>query len=595
MKKLIICTLWVLGWCGTPAFAQIQMTVKGKAVEVCPPKFSPAMPLPGAPAPHRNYFWIFSDGTFSQDSAVEKSFAQPGTYDVLLYTTDSYSTGGPPPPVGGEITMTDSVDDPRGRNVTLRPEWVVPLGITSNRSLMLRGGRSLHALVPDEPTILVVSYGNPGEVEISEGELRVDFELPSRLDSLVSLEAHHAFHGERLQDREEEGNPIRIHYENLQPGEQRNLFLVISTQVMPDSTFSSPEIPMKVTHSPSGDTQEVAESSLWLTVAEDPNRIRVDRRVLPWRKRNPNWLEYTVEFQNVGMGPANNIQILVQDEQGALDFSRIEVVSWYPPAPKAEHFPTSPSLLHTQPQKDGNGATFLLHNVYLPGLNQPNDVQEDSTMGYVTFRVPTSRVYQPMAKVKAVIKFDLQKAIETRPVRTRLVRDQRLKVAVAPQLMAKTPGALLNGVGEINSSEWGWNVQLSLEPFQPKGWYWLPQVSVEQLSILGDNGRMSWLQIGGSPFNAHRKVAEIVRVGLGVNTHFVLSTTEQYVPSGGGDLVVARGWPIVVGSYLHAEVRPFRRGLAAWGRIQHVYADYLAPTSISPHQLGAQMGLSFTF
>ncbi|MEL6535881.1 MAG: hypothetical protein AAFQ98_10740 [Bacteroidota bacterium] len=591
---------------GLPLRAQQIVTqVQGNQITYSVQGQPPPVPLVGAPAPRRGYLWIFDDGTYSQDSVAVKQYAQPGNHSVALYTNDKYGNGGPPPPA----YANSGINAGGIGNMPIGHTALGYVRITSNRVVQ----QDLHALVPEEHTVMILTYGNPSSQPKGPGHVVVGFNPDDLPDQAQELDTTHQYFRETIEVKSSypQGLPrpssggflsgptlnfddyIHIQYDSLGAGEERNIFLVMNTILEPDSTTNITRFPMKAWHVLDQNTQlssqQGTETDLLVAFAEDPNRILVNEKRAPWYSRRPQQLEYTVQFQNEGSGPASVIKIDVTGN-GSLDFNNIEVTDWYPHPPKGERNPTATSKLITQVAEDGEGVIFTLDNVYLPGVQQVEGVDEDSTQGFITFTVPTNRNFRRNALAQASIIFDKQAALETNQARTRLIKAWRPRVSAGITFASLLPLDLAEA-----GSHPGFHVEVAFDRYRPKGAYISPHFSAQQLAAQSTDGLnvLDWIQLSASIINIHAQPLPGVKVGMGLTGHWLIPGTERArVGSLEG---FTPGSPFGAGFYSQAAWAPFRRGPEVYLRGQFQYLDYITLSNMRPELYQLQAGLAYTF
>ena len=589
--------------------AQVVSQVQGNQVTLRAQGQPTLTPLPGAPAPRRGYLWIFGDGSYTQDSVAVKQFSQAGTYDVALYTSDKYTSGGPPPPAYSSVSLSGA-STATATTSAYSPQAAGYVRLTSNRRIS--GPQDWHVLIPQEHTVMILSYGNPTSQGMGPGNVVVGFNPDDLPGTVQVVDTVHVFHGEAVTtssslprslpqtmmgDYRRMGSNfqdfLRIAYDTLAPGEERNAYLVLRTTMVPDSTTDLSNITLEAMHVPELNTrvtnQQQTETNLLLASSEDPNRILVDQGRMPWQRRKERYLEYTVQFQNEGRGQANMVKIEVEGNS-SLDFENIELVDWYPHPPRADKFPTATSSLKSLVGEDGQSATFVFDNVYLPGTRQIDGVAEDSTMGYLTFRVPTNRTHNRQAHAQATIVFDRQSALVTNRARTRLIKAYRPKVMVGASLSTYQPKDLMEATSHV-----GMHLEFALDRYRPEGWYVVPSLSGQRIASQSVDGTIivAWTQVTGSIVNIHAQPLPMVKVGMGLTGHLLIPGSETALSGSiaGFDTFS----PLGAGFYSQASLVPFRRGPELWLRGQFQRLTYFSVPSLRPELYQLQLGLGYTF
>jgi PKD repeat protein len=426
-------------------------------------KFSPIMPeliqKPGAPKAYWSYFWEFGDGNFSREANPVHSYNKPGDYEANLDATAYYDDGkrakrkkkntNSQQRMAGTTPLND-VFDPKGKQMIAMNSYCKPKAeeeitlVISYRNLgqVSTDGR-LHLFynekkypakhfafveartpfgeTPDMSTSQVLPTAeNPMEAwtalpQHSSGGHSIQWEEPpsSILDQLLS--------NARGTYREEQA----WRFNQLQQGEKRNMF--ISLAGTPDmlrdtNAFIHLEgifAPFDPAVPPERFVYEIE-----IVSSHDPNAIAVSDNRVSYRTIGSKKLDYKIQFQNNGEGPASKVEVRVDVPKG-LKMKQMQPISWYPKCPICPKVPDTRGCLDTATLSDA--LVFTFRNIYLPGSRQDDVDNRDSTKGFVKYRITAKRGMPKYAfKSRAKIVFDKNSPIYTNYTTT------RFKVGISP-------------------------------------------------------------------------------------------------------------------------------------------------------------------
>lgn len=394
--------------------ATIKAETQGNVV-IFTPQTPPLNQIAGAPKAFYSYFWEFGDGHYSTEKNPRHIYKKKGEYEVKLWATNNYDTGKPP---------------------TTRPKKVAVNSISTNNEdtasmeedLVLKRNREP---VPDQEMVLVMSYKNPKNYQ-TNGKLFLFYnEQKFKADNFEILETR-TYHNEQkietdafaftnktnkentllastapidiqalqiLQDSTEKTNlPLTLtetkslyrnwqvlEFDNMQPQEERNIFFTLKTtpEMIKDT---SAIITVRGIYVPDAnyDNHKVKDMEMEIVTSHDPNKMSSNGTFMNYRLVRFKTLKYKIKFQNNGEGPARTIR-LETDIPDMLDKSTLEVIDMYPKCdicPKKEVLYSCLDTTFTDKQ-----AIFTFKNVYLPGSEQKNVKEYDSTKGFVKYKI----------------------------------------------------------------------------------------------------------------------------------------------------------------------------------------------------------------
>lgn len=446
-----------------PRVADFSVTPEGNGY-----RFNPIPPpleqKAGAPPSFWSYYWEFGDGSFSFEERPLHHYERSGNYQQYLSATAHYDDGGKPKGKSN-IMLAERTGSQPGGMPTVFDSLDLPIRMKAHRQARA-----------NEDLVCILSYRNLGNLN-TDGRLHLFFNerrfntthfildsarthFNERLDGAVSqvlpTEASPAEAWTLLQLPKHTGSSIALtteldapnssilqhllstaranyrteniwRFDNLQPGENRNLFLAMrgtGNMLQDTNAFIYLEAvfaPFDPLIAPDRFVLEIE-----IVSSHDPNAIIVSDSRVNYRFLGSKKLDYKVQFQNNGEGPASTVEVKVEVPKG-LDLNRMRPLEWYPKCPICPKPPTNRSCIDTALTKEG--LVFTFRNIYLPGTNQKGVSKRDSTKGYVRYRIEAERnMPKRPFRSRAKITFDKNDPIFTNFTRT------RFKVGTAPGL-----------------------------------------------------------------------------------------------------------------------------------------------------------------
>ncbi|MFN0175551.1 MAG: PKD domain-containing protein [Saprospiraceae bacterium] len=473
MKNLSVLFAFLLF--GTPLFAQKKVAEAPPRVldfTVAPEgdgyRFTPVPPpllqKAGAPLAFWTYYWEFDDGSFSFEESPLHKFGKAGGYDPILEATAHYDDGKLPTKKGKGI-MASQIGGQPGDLPTVFDSLQLPIRMVASRQaraneeltcilsyrnlgMVRTDGRvylffnerrfpSSHFALDsarlhfNEKVDAAVSQVLPMDVPITNGwtllhlpsHTGVSSTLPADAPSSEILEnllsnARGAYKEEKI-----------WRFTDLQPGEKRNMFVALQgTDKMLQDTNAF--IHLEAIFAPFDPLIPAERYVLEFEIvsSHDPNAIIVSDSRVNYRSFGKKKLDYKVQFQNNGEGPASTVEVKVEVPEG-LDMRRMRPLEWYPKCPICPKLPSNRSCIDTTSTKDG--LVFTFRNIYLPGSRQKGIEDRDSTKGFVRYRIEAERnMPKTPFRSRAKITFDKNAPIYTNFTRT------RFKVGISPGLKA---------------------------------------------------------------------------------------------------------------------------------------------------------------
>ncbi|WP_345005121.1 PKD domain-containing protein [Snuella lapsa] len=468
--------------------ATIKHQVKNNEVT-----FTPATPelnqISGAPKAFYTHYWEFGDGHFSTEEQPKHIYKQPGEYEVKLWATNNYDTGKPPTTRPKKIainTITTTYNDVA----------------TMDEDFILKRNREP---VPSEEMVVIMQYKNPKDY-ITNGKLYLfynEHKYNANNFNLIDTRTHHnethipsnAFtytnniDDDRtyiatsnnevykastiLQDSTEKMNlPLSIEeskayyknwtlleFDNMQPKEERNIFFSLKTtpEMVKDT---SAIISVRGIYVPDGnyDNHKVKDMEMEIVTSHDPNKMSSNGTFMNYRLVRFKTLKYKIKFQNNGEGPARTIR-LETDIPEMLDKSTLKVLDMYPKCKICPKQEVSYSCLDTS--YTDTQAIFTFKNIYLPGSEQKNVKEYDSTKGFVKYSIKFAKdFHKKKTKSKTAIIFDKNDPIITNYATTRFLPGISIGAKMG-----------YNSFSDLKNSE-SYFFGATLSPYKSYRWYW---------------------------------------------------------------------------------------------------------------------------
>lgn len=452
------------------------------------PETSPLQQIAGAPAAFYSYYWEFGDGYFSKEKKPKHSYKTPGEYTVRLWATNHYDTGKPPNMRPQKITVSQTDDTNDQTSLT------ADFALLRNREPM-----------PEEDMAVVMQYKNYKDYPLS-GKLYLfynekqykdnNFELTDtrtyygersvaseilaytnkqNLDATLwaSVENNFQIFNEKPQDTTEKTNLFKtledsknkyrdwqlLEFDNMPPNEERNLFFTFKTtpEMLKDT---SAIITVRGVYVPDSnfDNHKVKDMEMEIVTSHDPNKMSSNGTFMNYRLVRFKTLKYKIKFQNNGEGPARTIR-LETDIPEMLDKSTLEVVDMYPKCEICPKQEVNYSCLDTT--FTATQAIFTFKNIYLPGSEQKNVKEYDSTKGFVKYHIKFSKdFHKKKTKSRTAIIFDKNEPIITNYSTTRFLPGISVGAKVG-----------YNAFPDLKSSE-SYFLGATISPYKSYRWYW---------------------------------------------------------------------------------------------------------------------------
>lgn len=415
------------------------------------PQTPALIPIAGAPKPSYSYFWEMGDGSYSKQAEPKKVYKKKGNYKVNLSVTNNYDNGKPPATRPKTVAINEISD--------YNFDAIASLADTTSVHLFAN-----REPVPEEEMIVVVTYQNNLNY-VANGKLYLfynDKEFKNKNFELLETRTHF---GEReLQETGIVSNddlnnndwnvasanvtqpskqPFFINDENLEltlaesktlfsdvksfefdgmnPSETRNIFFTFKTtpEMLKDTSAT---VKMRGVYVPDRNYKSHKKKTLEMEIvtSHDPNKMSSNAAFMNYRLVRFKTLHFKTRFQNDGEGPARKIK-LETDIPEMFDKKTLKIVDNYPKCPicpKGEE--VTYSCMDTIILK--NQIHFIFKNIYLPGSQQKNVAERDSTKGFVKYSMKFAKDFHKVkTKSRTAIIFDKNEPVLTNYAVTRFL------------------------------------------------------------------------------------------------------------------------------------------------------------------------------
>ena len=460
MKKLLYCFLFlstIMMFAQTKLKdtitrrANITYNQKGNSVSF-KPETPPLIPIAGAPKPSYSYLWELGDGHYSKQAEPKHVYKKKGNYSTRLAVTNNYDNGKPPATrpkkvAVNDITDTDykdiaSIADQNGfeilKNCDPIPEqeMVVVVSYQNLENYVANGKLYLfynEKQFKNNNFELVDFRTYAGEREVKENTIASIDDLDDTKNYLTSAENTFKFKKYKNTTTEEDleaslkdahtlyHNVSILEFDDANPNETRNVFYTFKTtpEMIKDTSAT---VTMRGIFVPnrSFKNHKVKNLEMEIVTSHDPNKMGSNGSFMNYRLVRFKRVKFKTRFQNNGEGPARKIR-LETDIPDMFDKKTFQIEGMYPECPicpKGEE-PTV-SCLDTIIQK--KQIIFTFKNIYLPGTEQKNVKEKDSTKGFIRYSMKFNEdFHKTNTRSRTSIIFDKNEPIITNYAVTRFL------------------------------------------------------------------------------------------------------------------------------------------------------------------------------
>lgn len=431
--------------------ANIVFIQNGNAVTY-KPETPPLIPIAGAPKPSYSYLWELGDGHYSKEAEPKHVYKNKGTYTTRLAVTNNYDNGKPPATRPKKVAVNDitdtnykdiaSIADQNGfailKNCDPIPdqEMVVVVGYQNMENYVASG--KLYLFYNEKQfksnnfeLVDFRTYANEREVKEKNVASVNDLEDSDRY--LASAENNFKIKKYRNTTTEEDldaslldanktyHNVSVLEFDDANPGETHNVFYTFKTtpEMIKDTSAT---VTMRGIFVPnrSYKNHKIKNLEMEIVTSHDPNKMGSNGSFMNYRLVRFKRVNFKTRFQNNGEGPARMIR-LETDVPDMFDKKTFKVEDMYPKCPicPKDEVPTV-SCLDTIIKK--NQIFFTFKNIYLPGSEQKNVHEKDSTKGFVKYSMKFAEDFHKVkTRSRTAIIFDKNEPIITNYATTRFL------------------------------------------------------------------------------------------------------------------------------------------------------------------------------
>ena len=429
--------------------ANITYNQKANAVTF-KPETPPLIPIAGAPKPSYSYLWEMGDGHYSKDPEPKHVYKNKGTYTTRLAVTNNYDNGKPPATRPKTVVVTEISDE----------TFTDIASIENQNGLAIQKNADP---IPDQQMEVILSYQNM-ENYVTDGKIYLFFNEKLFKNNNFDLVDFRTYAGEKeikedliasttdLDNSDSylaSGNALTIskkyqvtttqtdldatlkeaknsyknatlfQFDGVNPGETRNIFLTFKTtpEMIKDTSAT---VTMRSIYVPnrSYKNHKVKNLEMEIVTSHDPNKMGSNGSFMNYRLVRFKRVKFKTRFQNNGEGPARMIR-LETDIPDMFDKKTFQIEDMYPKCPicpKGEEPTTSCLDTIIKP----NQIFFTFKNIYLPGSEQKNVKEKDSTKGFVKYSMKFNKDFHKVnTKSRTAIIFDKNEPIITNYATTR--------------------------------------------------------------------------------------------------------------------------------------------------------------------------------
>ncbi|WP_291284931.1 PKD domain-containing protein [Flavobacterium sp.] len=431
--------------------ANIVFIQNGNAVTY-KPETPPLIPIAGAPKPSYSYLWELGDGHYSKEAEPKHVYKNKGTYTTRLAVTNNYDNGKPPATRPKKVAVNDLTDTNYKDIASIADQ---------NGFAILKNCDP----IPEQEMVVVVSYQNL-ENYVSSGKLYLFYNEKQFKDNNFELVDFRTYANERevkektvarIDDLDDSKNYVAsaentfktkkyrnttteedldaslldankiyhnvsvIEFDDANPNETRNVFYTFKTtpEMIKDTSAT---VTMRGIFVPnrSYKNHKIKNLEMEIVTSHDPNKMGSNGSFMNYRLVRFKRVNFKTRFQNNGEGPARMIR-LETDIPDMFDKKTFQIEDMYPKCPicPKDEVPTT-SCLDTIIKK--NQIFFTFKNIYLPGSEQKNVREKDSTKGFVKYSMKFGEDFHKVkTRSRTAIIFDKNEPIITNYATTRFL------------------------------------------------------------------------------------------------------------------------------------------------------------------------------
>ena len=431
--------------------ANIVFIQNGNAVTY-KPETPPLIPIAGAPKPSYSYLWELGDGHYSKEAEPKHVYKNKGTYTTRLAVTNNYDNGKPPATRPKKVAVNDltdtnykdiaSIADQNGfailKNCDPIPEQEMVVVVSYQNMENYVSGGKLYLFYNEKQfknnNFELVDYRTyASEREVKEKTVASVDDLDDSKNYVASAE--NSFKAKKYRNTTSEEdldaslldahktyhNVSVLEFDDANPNETRNVFYTFKTtpEMIKDTSAT---VTMRGIFVPnrSYKNHKIKNLEMEIVTSHDPNKMGSNGRFMNYRLVRFKRVNFKTRFQNNGEGPARMIR-LETDIPDMFDKKTFQIEDLYPKCPicPKDEIPTT-SCLDTIIKK--NQIFFTFKNIYLPGSEQKNVHEKDSTKGFVKYSMKFGEDFHKVkTRSRTAIIFDKNEPIITNYATTRFL------------------------------------------------------------------------------------------------------------------------------------------------------------------------------
>ena len=253
-------------------------------------------------------------------------------------------------------------------------------------------------------------------------------------------------------------------FDLMNPAETRNVFFTFKTtpEMLKDTSAT---VRIRGIYVPDRNykTHKKRTLEMEIVTSHDPNKMSSNGAIMNYRLVRFKTVQFKTRFQNNGEGPAKMIR-LETDIPKMFDKKTFKIVDSYPKCPICPKNETPKiSCLDTIIKKDQIYFTFK--NIYLPGSEQKNVKEKDSTKGFVKYSMKFNKDFHKLkTKSKTAIYFDKNEPVITNYAVTRFLPGISIGAKAGYNYFAQVENSrsyfVSATLSPFKSYRWSWQVEL---------------------------------------------------------------------------------------------------------------------------------------
>lgn len=462
--------------------------------------------IAGAPKAFYSYYWEMGDGNYSTKPEPKHTYKKPGDYEVKLWATNNYDSGKTPTTRPQKVKTNDKADtsenefQPMEDNIVLKrnreplpdEDFVVLLSYKNDKDYVTNGKIYFYynekEFKNDNFNLIETRNYHEETIEEMASDLvyNEDFEPGSSsyasVENLIYTTAKFqdtttrknlAVSLEEAKQKFKKGKTIT--FNNMSPNEQRTIFFTLKTtpEMIKDTSAILKVRSIYVPNS-NYENHKVKDMEMEIVTSHDPNKMSTNGLFINYRLVRFKRVKFKTRFQNNGEGPARMIR-LETDVPAMFDKSTLKIEKQYPECPICpKNEVVRYSCLDTI--VTSKQIIFNFKNIYIPGSEQKNVTEKDSTKGFVAYSLKFGEDFHKVkTKSRTAIIFDKNDPIITNYSVTRFNPGISIGAKAGYNYFPKLANAKSYFVGA------------TISPFKSYRWYWQSEIYFNKLDYNGNS------------------------------------------------------------------------------------------------------------